>query len=480
MDMRYRRLRLFSLLSALLLLLHLAACGGGTDTDTNKNFQVVVFSDFHINPFSDPDQQLFQKLVSTDADGWADVFKTSAITTPSTWGTDTNYPLLVRALASIKQNRGSSPVIIFTGDILGHKFAELFYAHYYAGQAVPANPDPAAVAAMHNFADKTIAFFTEQVRASLGNIPVMFAVGNNDSYLDQGPDSTFLAHTAEYFYTNFLNGTVDHQAFLTTFKKGGYYSAEPLGTNLLVIALNTVPFSPSYAVGDTSSAVAAELDWLDSRLAFAKAAGKKVWLLLHIPPGAEIYKTAQNVDTNGHIASATMMWKPEYQASFLQILARYPGIISLTLAGHTHMDEYRIQSSSDVLEITPAITPRSGNDPAFKVFTFSRDTFKPTDYGSLNYDLTTDPLLFNGYYTFSAAYSVQGLVNDSLAQLFPLLAVNVSKQSLYRGFYYSGHNSPNSIADTFSNPITDTNWPVYWCGIGNMGEQEFIDCVNSY
>jgi hypothetical protein len=480
MNMCYRNSRLFNLFFALLLLLHLAACGGGTTATTNNNFQVVVFSDVHINPFSDPDQQLFQKLVATDADGWADVFKTSTLTTPSTWGTDTNYPLFVLALSSIKQNRGASPLIIFTGDILGHKFAELFYAHYYAGQAVPANPDPVAVAAMHNFADKAVAFFAEQVRASVGNIPVMFAVGNNDSYLDQGPDSTFLDNTAEYFYTNFLQGAVDHQAFLTTFKKGGYYSAEPLGTDLLVIALNTVPFSPSYAVGDTSSAVAAELDWFESRLASAKVAGKKVWLLMHIPPGANVLKTAPTVDGNGHIAAAAMQWKPEYQERFLQILANFPGIISLTLAGHTHMDEYRIQSPTNVLEITPSISPRSGNNPGYKVFTFSRDTFKPTDYGSLNYDLVADPGKFNGYYTFSAAYSVQGLVNDSLAQLFPLLATNISKQSLYRGFYYSGHNSPTSIADTLANPITDKNWPVYWCGIGKMGEKEFIDCVNSY
>jgi hypothetical protein len=143
------------------------------------------------------------------------------------------------------------------------------------------------------------------------------------------------------------------------------------------------------------------------------------------------------------------------------------------------MDEYRIMSSSDVLEITPAITPYFGNNPAFKVFTFSRDTLKSTDYSILNYDLTTNPEQFNSYYTFSAAYLVQGLLDDSLAQLFPALVTDNTKQALYRGHYFSGHNYTIPVTNTF-NPITDTNWPVYWCGIGNMDEQSLIDCVNAY
>jgi sphingomyelin phosphodiesterase acid-like 3 len=433
-------------------------CDSGTGSTTN--FPVVVFSDVHFDPFYDP--SLFTALVSADVSKWESIFQTSSITAPSVWGKDTNYPLLELALSSIRQNLGRSPLIIFTGDILVHRFSETFYALYGSQD----------VAAMEAFADKTVDFFTEQVRSSVGNIPIMFAVGNNDSYEDLGPDSTFLSNTAEFFYTEFLDGTSDHQTFLDTFTSGGYYSAEPSGTKLMVIGLNTIPFSPSPLIGDTHGAVAAELSWLDARLASAKAAGEKVWLLMHIPPGADTYSTAAGMDNNGHISSVTMMWKPDYQASFLHILSNYPGIITLILAGHTHMDEYRILSSSDVVEVTPSISPRSGNNPAFKVFSFSGDTFKPTDYSSLNYDLTTMPAQFNNYYTFSAAYSEYGLLNSSLGELFPSLATNAEKQALYRGYYYSGHNT--------SSLITDANWPVCWSGIGIMDEQGIIDAVNAY
>lgn len=453
------------------------ACGSRANS-TGSNFPVVVFSDVHFNPLYDP--ALFQALVSADAHDWDAVFKTSSITAPSAWGKDSNYPLLVLSLASIKQNLGASPFIIYTGDILGHGLPQMFY-HSLNGTLTPRNASD--VAAMQAFTDKAVAFFMDRVRSSVGGIPVFFAVGNGDSYTGYGPDSTFLSNTADLFYTSFLNDITDHQAFLTTFTSGGYYAVEPAGTNLMVIGLNTIIFSPLVAPtpGANDTAVYAQLNWLDSKLAAAVASGKKVWLLMHAPPGADIGTTAKpaNIDANGHVATATMMWIPEYQARFLQILANYPGVISLTLAGHTHMDEYRILPSSDTIEITPAIAPYFGNNPAFKVFVISSDTLKPVDYSSLNYDLATAPAQFSGYYTFSAAYSLHGNLDTSFAQLTPTL-VNSATQALYRGYYYSGHNSPNSVSDTLYNPITTTNWPIYWSGIANMEQQDLIKSVNAY
>jgi sphingomyelin phosphodiesterase acid-like 3 len=467
-----------------MLIFSLSGCtgtGNGTNT-TNNNFPVVVFSDVHFNPFYDP--SLFPALVAADADQWAGIFQTSKITAPSIWGADTNYPLLALALSSIKQNLGTSPLIIFTGDILGHDFPKTFFELYYGNLGVPVPDDAAiladdtAVAAMKNFADNTVAFFMGQVRSTAGDIPVMFAVGNSDSYIGALPEPSFLSNTAELYYTNFLNSIVDHQSFLDTFTTGGYYSADLPGTNLMVIGLNTVMFN--YDFGDTfKSAVDAELAWFDSTLASAQAAGKKVWLLMHIPPGADKYSTAQNVDDNGHITTATMMWNQDYQTSFLQILSKYPGLVTQMLTAHTHMDEYRIVSPGIPADTTPSIAPYFGNNPAFKVFTFSGDTFKATDYTSLNYDLAANPEQFNSYYTFSTAYLLHGFLNDSLMQLFPELAAENAKQQLYREHYFSGHNYTIPVTNTF-NPITDKTWPVYWCGIGHMDEQGLIDCVNSY
>ena len=413
-------------------------------------------------------------MQQADVSQWESIFRSSTIAGPSSWGSDTNYPLLTLALSSIRQNLGASPLIIFTGDILGHGLPIQFY------EKTGGNPlNPADVAAMKAFLRKTAAFVMQQVRASAGSIPVMFVLGNSDSYsVIEPPDSSFFSDTAELYYTEFVSGATDHQTFLDTFTSGGYYAAEPAGTNVMVIGLNTFEFSPFFG-NAYATAVAAQLSWFDTTLASAQARGKKVWLLMHVPPGADKYSTAQSVDSNGHIITATMMWNQDYQTSFLQILSKYPGLITHTLTAHTHMDEYRIMSPGNVAVTTPSIAPYFGNNPAFKVFTFSLATSKATDYTSVNYDLATTPEQFNRFYTFSTAYLMEGYLNDSFLQLYPELAAQNAKQQLYRGNYFSGHNYTVPVGNEFY-PMTDKTWPVYWCGIGHMDEQGLIDCVNSY
>ena len=81
----------------------------------------------------------------------------------------------MRALAGINQNIGSCPLVIYTGDILGHNIPTRFWPLYGSN-------DAAAQQALEAFSDKAVSFFTSQVRAAVGNIPVLFAIGNLDSY----------------------------------------------------------------------------------------------------------------------------------------------------------------------------------------------------------------------------------------------------------------------------------------------------------
>jgi sphingomyelin phosphodiesterase acid-like 3 len=240
----------------------LFGCGAVTNTSpitpTTANFPVVVFSDLHSHPFYDPNLTTYPTLcTSADSSEWASLFQGSAVKTASLWGTDTNYPLLQLALASIKQNLGASPLVIYTGDLIGHNFQSSYYQ--YCQGLLPPNqsPSPQQVADMQAFTDKTVVFVTSQIRAAVGNLPVLFTVGNIDSYTGYGPDNTFLANTAETFYTQFFSGTVNHQTFINTFTSGGYYSAQPLGSNLVVIGLNTNVMANGVP-GDNDSAVAAE------------------------------------------------------------------------------------------------------------------------------------------------------------------------------------------------------------------------------
>src|ERR1039458_2240015 len=70
-------------------------CGGRA-----PNTQAVLLSDIHFNPFYDP--KIVPTLMSSDVSQWEGIFKGSTVLQPSTYGADTNYPLLVLAMASIK------------------------------------------------------------------------------------------------------------------------------------------------------------------------------------------------------------------------------------------------------------------------------------------------------------------------------------------------------------------------------------------
>jgi hypothetical protein len=437
---------------------------------------VVAFSDVHFNPFDDP--TLCTTLESADISAWAGIFQGSQKTPLlPTWHEDTNYPLLMLALANIKGNLGTSPLMIFDGDLLSHGFSNSFYQHC-KGLTPQQTPSAQDVADMETFANTTATFVMQQVRSSVGNIPVMFAVGNNDSYTGLGPNSAFLAGTVEPYYTYFVSGSAaDYPTFFNSFTAGGYYAYEPIGANLRVISLNTNLLATPYpGIPANDGAAYAELAWLDAELASAQAAGQKVWLLMHVPPGADTCTSAQNLANDGSLtdANVVMMWTQAYQESFLQILAKYPGLIPLSLGGHTHRDEFRLMTSENVLNIPPSISPWMGNDPAFEIYSISSGTYVPTDYRSLNYDLATAPVEFSSYYTFSTAYSMSGALDGALEALYSELKSDSTMQAIYASQYNSGNNTSPW------NPISDANLPVFICGIGNMAQADFLACVNSY
>ena len=308
----------------------------------------------------------------------------------------------------------------------------------------------------------------QQIRAAAGTIPVVFAVGNCDSYTGYGPDSVFLASTADSYYTELLNGLPDQQVFMNTFLAGGYYSLDLFEEQLKVISLNTIMCS-SLIMEDYSAQVSAQFTWLSAQLASARMAGQKVWIVMHVPLGIYISGVTES---SGQLTGVTMMWYDEYQTSFLSILAEYPGLISFALAGHTHMDEYRILSPECVLDVTPGISPVFGNDPAYKIFTVDNGTFAPVDYRSIKYPLAAAPNSFSDYYLFTQAYSMPSCSTASLIQLIPELAANSAAQALFRSYYYSGSASQNTI--------TTLNWPVYWSCVGNVTELDFINGFNTY
>jgi hypothetical protein len=167
-----------------------------------------------------------------------------------------------------------------------------------------------------------------------------------------------------------------------------------------------------------------------------------------------------------------MMWVEKSQDQFMGIIGKYPGVIAMSLAGHTHMDEFRLMSPGNALAITAGISPYFGNNPAYKIFTVDNLSLVPTDYSAVYCNLATPPSQFNNYYTFSKAYVSEGPLPTSLMLLCSELRTSNAAKTQYYDAFFSGNNS--------ANPITNINWPIFWCGIGFMDQKEFVTAVNGF
>lgn len=474
--------RCLCLLSLLSGALPMWGCADSNPTSpVSDPYQVVTISDLHFNPLYDP--TLYSDLVEVDPSHWADIFQMSHVLTPTGDGTDTNYPLLVITLGDVKQHMRASPVVLFTGDMLGHNIPENFSCAYNNVKLPPANCPPlsqTATAAMQQFVDKTFAFVAAQIRASVGNVPVIYVPGNIDTYQvsGMGPDSNFLMNNAATVYNQLLNGGVEQQTFWSTFTSDGYYSAEPLGSQLRIIGLNSNSF---VAAAPSSIEAATEIGWLNSQLASAQDSHQKVWILMHVPPGANSQGMAGDTPGQLNEDNVSMNWDPDIQAWFMSTIEKYPGVVTLVLAGHTHMDEFRILPSGNAIEQLPGISPCFGNNPAYKILTIAQDSLVPTDYQSFSYDLSgvPTPTHFQNLYQFSTAYGSTGTLDSSFQELYPQLLRGGSERNSYTYYYASGSTAVNPQENVPWNPINTGNWPIFSCTIGQVDKRGYLACVDT-
>ncbi len=460
------------MVSVLIIFLSSGCSNDSSGTSTQSKVPLVIISDVHFTPFYDT--TIFDDLVNSPVEEWADIFESSTVTDLSSWGQETNYPLLKQALDAASRSVGEGQAVIFPGDILAHNFPETFFELY-------GEEDHGA---LRSFVYKTVVFFSTQVRERMGSVPVMFTLGNNDSYAGDYllvPGGAFLADTAEAFYNTFLLGWADREDYFSTYPAGGYFVAEPPGAKVLFVCVNSILFSKHRTDDCTDAsdnAATIQLDWLEQVLQKAHTDKKRVFMVSHIPTGMSVYSTVQKyMNASGKISDAQVFWTESCQTRFLEICRKYQSVIDIIFSGHTHMDEYRLILDLDgeaykATVVTPAVSPQFGNNPAFKVLTLRGEDWKPLDYRSISCDLGLSSPDFSTYYVFNEAYSTRMPLEESLVDLNPKMTIDADDRRHYARSYYSGHDDANII--------DDINWPAYWCGIGRMDRDEYIECVNSY
>lgn len=324
----------------------------------------IALSDIHFDPMA---SGIAQRLADAPPESWAELLD-HARKAYGGYGRDTPWPLLRSALDQMQAAEPDPAFLILTGDVLAHRFRARF------GASGVRDRGPAAYRA---FVEKTVAFVGREIARRFPGKRVFIALGNDDDDCGDyrlAPGGPFLHDMLPL--ARGLLGLPEGIAFDEDWLSGrGYDVPNGAVPGLRMVFLNSVFLSREYRQGcgprhETDPGLDA-LDWLERRLAASARSGEKVWLVLHIPPGADAYATLQAGACPDRLLQ---MWKPDYLRRFLALAQRYRSTIAASFSGHIHMDEFRLVGEDGrhdgfVLG-TPGISPIFGQNPGFHVYSY--------------------------------------------------------------------------------------------------------------
>jgi sphingomyelin phosphodiesterase acid-like 3 len=424
--------------------------------------RVVVFSDLHFNPFSDP--TLVDSLARADVSHWRAIFERSSHKSFSPYYSDSNYPLFASALEAMQRAESSPELVLFAGDFIAHNFQLNF-------RRTARDTSAAALAA---FTAKTNLFLAREIGAAFPSAQILPALGNNDSgcgdYMSQ-PGSAFLRSFAEAWQP-LVSRRGSAPAFVETFSRSGHYSATAPVAGARIVVLNDVYWSPRYAnaCGSVAATPGREaLAWLEGVVTESRAKGETVWLLTHAPVGVDVFAT-RNTD------SVVNMLDPAYSSALMSLVQRSGGTVRYGIYGHTHMNDFRVMSDTSGVPMLgnqgiPAVSPIFANNPAFVVLSLDSASGTITNYAvhaltNLRVAGTSAPAAWAKEYDFVDAFHVGGPSAQSLDRLQRAMASDSTLRASFARFYDSGSGRANISA----------SWRAYWCGIENVLPASYARC----
>ncbi len=411
--------------------------------------RALLISDIHLDPLADP--AIVKQLIAAPIPQWEAIFESSQQKSFSAYGSDTNYPLFVSTLAAAAA-QAPFDYVAFSGDALRHNFSQAFVAAGGTSDQFPA------------FAAKTEAFVIQELQDTL-KVPVVAALGNNDSGCGDyqiAPDSPFLAATADH-----LTVLADSAEAKRTFQLGGFFSiAHPTVADQEIIVLNTIFWLTSYksCTPDSGDPGEAEMEWLGWKLYTARLLHHGVTLVMHIPPGMDAYSSA-----HGQCKAPVLFWQGKYSTEFGTLMSTYSDVVQLALAGHVHMDDFRVVAPASLpLRITPSVSPIFKNDPAFSVITYSLTTASASDITTFFLALSSPMPSWAKEYQFSSAY---GISSFSSGQLSTAIATIRSGDGSARTTF------EDNYAVSTRTPIHGSNFLFYSCAQSYFTAASYSDCV---
>lgn len=454
------KLRNVSLFLALMIAAPPALAGNGS---------FLHVSDFHFNPFDPPLRA--RALADMPIADWSAYFAADPDQTLSPWGEDTNHALLATALDTLGKAAADADFVLVTGDLLAHRFPD---------NVENALGFPHGSAANDDFAVRTTLFMAERLRAAFPGKPVFVTLGNNDSSCGDyriDPGGAYLAATREAV-RNLAGADRVAEDFDQTYLAGGYYAAaHPTLKDTTIIVLDDVLWSAWYRndCGTTGlDGAKAMMAWLEKQLAFAQAAGRKIWIAHHIPAGFDPYSTLDSRKDSCTARIVSMLAEP-FGSQYAALLARYGALITASFTGHTHFDDYRLLRDAagrvtGTEKIAPAISPIFGQNPGFHVFSYDRETGVLSDFSThylANLDTARDPASADWRleYVFSRAYGVKDFSPATAESVWKAFSAEGTADDRFRSLYNVGRGE-----------LSADGLQAYICAIGHIDATGFTRC----
>jgi sphingomyelin phosphodiesterase acid-like 3 len=457
-----------------------------TGADSGKAVHALFLSDVHLDPFLDPAK--VSALAKAPADRWKDIL--SSAPSPDrqerfdaleqschTRGEDASFELFSSSLRAMRSSAPDAAFILISGDLIAHSFSCKYKT------LLPDSPADD----YRLFVEKTIDFVIEAVRHQFPGIPVLAALGNNDSDCDDyqlDPHGQFLARQSALFTADFPDP--DRKVAEGTFSEGGYYAVDlpsPI-QNARLLVLDDLFMSARFLTcsGKPDATEAdAQIGWLGAQLAEARRTHKSIWVMGHIPPGINPVSTvlkARNVCAGR--APEMFLSSDALPAT----LGEFADVIQLAVFAHTHMDEMRVLNSSHQdpskpdsavpVKLVSSISPIDGNTPSFTVATVDSRTARLLDYRvfAASNQSGTDAS-WKEEYDYQQAYGKSSYSSSDLQELISRFRADPAGNGPESQRYLESYFGRDMSAEL--RPF----WPQYTCALSNFTADSYKACVCS-
>jgi sphingomyelin phosphodiesterase acid-like 3 len=208
-----------------------------------------------------------------------------------------------------------------------------------------------------------------------------------------------------------------------------------------------------------------ELSWFHQELEKATKKHQRVLIAMHIPMGIDVYTSLFNP------FRIVEFWKSSYAQQFLADIQNFSSVIMGVFPGHLHADVFQIyRTNGEAIPFTgtPSISPIFGNNPAFKIYSYSTKSLRLVDFVTYYYSLNGNKQ-WEKEYDFDEVYRLKQS-DPNIVSGMNLLKPLGELAEKYK-IYYS--------VNTNSQPITKYNkWFNYWCAVHSLTVNEYRKCLH--